>query len=62
MRRRNYENRNENLVSNCGSLRLRGTAQQISQKYTILASETEDRMMIETYMQHAEHYNRIGTQ
>lgn len=48
------------LTSNCGSLRLRGTAQQISQKYTTLAAETDDRMLSEAYLQHAEHYNRIG--
>lgn len=59
MRRRNHDRANTNLTSNCGSIRVRGTAQQISERYTSLASETDDRMMIETYLQHAEHYNRI---
>lgn len=53
-------NRTVNLVSKIGTLCVRGTAQQISQRYMTLASETEDEMMAQNYLQHAEHYNRIG--
>src|SRR5690606_40968353 len=52
---RNYE-------SNGPDVKIRGSAQQIAEKYTALARDamsSGDRVMAENYLQHAEHYNRI---
>ncbi len=52
---RNYE-------SNGPDVKIRGSAQQIAEKYTTLARDATssgDRVMAENYLQHAEHYNRI---
>jgi len=52
---RNYE-------SNGPDVKIRGSAQQIAEKYTTLARDAHssgDRVMSENYLQHAEHYNRI---
>jgi hypothetical protein len=52
---RNYE-------SNGPDVKIRGSAQQIAEKYTTLARDAMsagDRVMAENYLQHAEHYNRI---
>ncbi|MBX3568635.1 MAG: DUF4167 domain-containing protein [Rhizobiaceae bacterium] len=52
---RNYE-------SNGPDVKIRGSAQQIAEKYATLArdaSSAGDRVMAENYLQHAEHYNRI---
>src|SRR5690606_19998171 len=52
---RNYE-------SNGPDVKIRGSAQQIAEKYTTLARDamsSGDRVMAENYLQHAEHYNRI---
>lgn len=52
---RNYE-------SNGPDVKIRGSAQQIAEKYTTLARDAQssgDRVMAENYLQHAEHYNRI---
>ena len=52
---RNYE-------SNGPDVKIRGSAQQIAEKYTALARDMQvngDRVMAENYLQHAEHYNRI---
>jgi hypothetical protein len=52
---RNYE-------SNGPDVKIRGSAQQIAEKYTALARDAQssgDRVMAENYLQHAEHYNRI---
>src|SRR5690349_6467220 len=41
---------------------IRGTAQNIAEKYMTLARDATssgDRVMAENYLQHAEHYNRI---
>ena len=55
-------NRNHDFDS-CGpDLRVRGTAQQLFEKYLQLgrdASSSGDRVMAESYFQHAEHYFRI---
>ena len=43
-------------------IRIRGTAQQLSEKYLQLgrdATSSGDRVMAEAYFQHAEHYFRI---
>lgn len=52
---RNYE-------SNGPDVKIRGSAQQVADKYTTLARDAQsagDRVMAENYLQHAEHYNRI---
>jgi hypothetical protein len=52
---RNYE-------SNGPDVKIRGSAQQIAEKYATLARDAAsagDRVMAENYLQHAEHYNRI---
>ncbi|MDR7145523.1 DUF4167 domain-containing protein [Rhizobium sp. BE258] len=43
-------------------VKVRGTAQNIAEKYAQLARDAQssgDRVMAENYLQHAEHYNRI---
>src|SRR5690606_27603689 len=48
--------------SNGPDVKIRGTAQQIADKYAALARDAQssgDRVMAENYLQHAEHYNRI---
>jgi hypothetical protein len=48
--------------SNGPDVKIRGTAQQIAEKYSVLARDAQssgDRVMAENYLQHAEHYNRI---
>ena len=52
---RNYE-------SNGPDVKIRGSAQQVAEKYMTLARDAHssgDRVMAENYLQHAEHYNRI---
>jgi Domain of unknown function (DUF4167) len=48
--------------SNGPDVKVRGTAQNIAEKYMSLARDAQssgDRVMAENYLQHAEHYNRI---
>lgn len=48
--------------SNGPDVKIRGTAQQVAEKYTTLARDAHsagDRVMAENYLQHAEHYNRV---
>jgi hypothetical protein len=48
--------------SNGPDVKIRGSAQQIAEKYATLARDAQssgDRVMAENYLQHAEHYNRI---
>jgi len=55
-------NRNHVFDSNGPDLRVRGTAQQLFEKYLQLgrdATSGGDRVMAESYFQHAEHYFRI---
>ena len=72
MRGRNNNNNNgnrkgpnpltRNYESNGPDVKIRGSAQQIAEKYTALARDAQssgDRVMAENYLQHAEHYNRI---
>lgn len=61
--RRGYQN-NKNRVfdSNGPDVRIRGTAFQIVEKYMTLAKDAQssgDRVMAESYLQHAEHYQRM---
>jgi len=54
--------RNHIFDSNGPDMRLRGTAQQLFEKYLQLgrdATGAGDRVMAESYFQHAEHYFRI---
>ncbi|HTW27424.1 MAG TPA: DUF4167 domain-containing protein [Acetobacteraceae bacterium] len=55
-------NRNHVFDSNGPDMRIRGTAQQLFEKYLQLgrdATSSGDRVMAESYFQHAEHYFRI---
>src|SRR5665213_4013486 len=55
-------NRNHVFDSNGPDLRIRGTSQQLFEKYLQLgrdATSAGDRVMAESYFQHAEHYFRI---
>lgn len=61
--RRRPQQRNTNPVyqSNGPDVRIRGTAHQIVEKYEGLAHEAEnakDAVMEQSYLQHAEHYQR----
>ncbi|MCO5064870.1 MAG: DUF4167 domain-containing protein [Rhizobiaceae bacterium] len=70
MRGRNNNNNNRkgpnpltrSYESNGPDVKIRGSAQQIAEKYGALARDamsSGDRVMAENYLQHAEHYNRI---
>jgi Domain of unknown function (DUF4167) len=55
-------NRNHVFDSNGPDIRVRGTSQQLFEKYLQLgrdATSSGDRVMAESYFQHAEHYFRI---
>lgn len=55
-------NRNHVFDSSGPDMRMRGTAQQLFEKYLQLgrdATASGDRVMAESYFQHAEHYFRI---
>lgn len=55
-------NPNRALDSNGPDVRIRGTAQQIYDKYLALARDAQssgDRVKAENYLQHAEHYFRV---
>jgi len=55
-------NRSHVYDSNGPDVRIRGTAYQIHEKYMALAKDaagTGDRILEESYLQHAEHYQRI---
>ena len=61
-RRRQGMNINRALDSNGPDVRIRGTANQIYDKYLALArdaSSSGDRVKAENYLQHAEHYFRL---
>ncbi|MGE0407664.1 MAG: DUF4167 domain-containing protein [Amphiplicatus sp.] len=61
-RRRQGMNINRALDSNGPDVRIRGTANQIYDKYLALArdaSSSGDRVKAENYLQHAEHYFRV---
>lgn len=48
--------------SNGPDVRIRGTAHQVAEKYEALAKDATssgDRILAESYLQHAEHYQRI---
>jgi hypothetical protein len=60
--RRNVSPRHQNFDSNGPSIRIRGNAHQVYEKYLQLARDANaagDRIMAENMYQHAEHYFRI---
>ncbi len=57
-------NRSQVYDSNGPDVRIRGTAHQICEKYATLAKDARssgDLVLAESYLQHAEHYQRIIT-
>lgn len=55
-------NRMQVFDSNGPDVRIRGTAAQIYEKYAALAKDANamgDRVLAESYLQHAEHYQRL---
>ena len=61
-RRSGTPNRNQAFDSNGPDVRIRGNANQVNEKYLNLARDaaaTGDRVLAESYFQHAEHYFRI---
>jgi hypothetical protein len=55
-------NRSQVFDSNGPDVRIRGTAAQIFEKYSTLAKDAHsmgDRVLAESYLQHAEHYQRL---
>lgn len=62
MRRGGSQNRSQTFDSNGPDVKLRGSANQIFEKYLTLSRDATtigDRVMAENYQQHAEHYFRI---
>ena len=60
--RRPAHNRNQIYDSNGPDVRIRGTAHQVCEKYLALAKDASsigDIVLAESYLQHAEHYQRI---
>ena len=56
------QNRNQIYDSNGPDVRIRGTAHQVCEKYLALAKDAAsigDVVLAESYLQHAEHYQRI---
>lgn len=55
-------NRMQVFDSNGPDVRIRGTAYQVTEKYLALAKDASsagDRVLAESYLQHAEHYQRV---
>ena len=60
--RRGLQNKNKVFDSNGPDVRIRGTAHQIVEKYVTLAKDAHasgDWVAAESYLQHAEHYQRM---
>lgn len=60
--RRPQNQRAQVYDSNGPDVRIRGTAHQVVEKYQVLAKDAAssgDRVLTESYLQHAEHYQRI---
>ncbi len=63
--RRGNQNRAQVYDSNGPDVRIRGTAHQVCEKYLALSKDAMaggDRILAESYMQHAEHYQRLINQ
>ncbi len=61
-RRGGNQQRSQVFDSNGPDVRIRGTAHQVTEKYVALAKDASsagDRILAESYLQHAEHYQRI---
>lgn len=56
--RRNNPQQNT-IRSTCNGIIIRGSASQLVDKYSALASEAQDESDKQMYLQHAEHYTRI---
>ena len=64
-RHTNFFTRNTPFDSSSAAGRVRGTAQQLIDKYMSLAKDArnqDDRVMYETYLQYADHYTRLLAQ
>lgn len=60
--RRGGQQRAQVFDSNGPDVRIRGTAHQVAEKYVVLAKDAAaagDRVLAESYLQYAEHYQRI---
>ncbi|MDB2683078.1 DUF4167 domain-containing protein [Alphaproteobacteria bacterium] len=60
--RRAGGNKSKVFDSNGPEVRIRGTAFQVTEKYTALAKDAAaagDRILEQSYLQHAEHYQRV---
>ena len=60
--RRGNQQRMQVFDSNGPDVRIRGTAHQVTEKYVALAKDAAsggDRILAESYLQYAEHYQRI---
>jgi hypothetical protein len=60
--KRHMQSRTQNFESNGPDVKVRGTAQQVLEKYLALARDATsagDRIAAEGFFQHAEHYYRI---
>lgn len=60
--RRGNQNRTKVFDSNGPDVRIRGTAQQVNEKYLTLAKDAQsngDYVLGENYLQHAEYFQRI---
>ena len=61
-RKRHSGGKNQNFESNGPEVKVRGSAQQVQEKYLALADDATlsgDRIAAEAYFQYAEHYHRI---
>ena len=58
MNHRNRKPRGKTNRSQCADVIVRGTPHQLVDKYKSLAEETNDTVLKEQYLQHAEHYQR----
>lgn len=61
--KRHSSSKNQNFESNGPDVKVRGTAQQVLEKYLALARDAAsagDRVASEGYYQHAEHYFRLS--
>lgn len=59
---RKSPNKNQVFDSNGPEVRIRGTAQQVAEKYETLAKDAQssgDYVLAQNYLQHAEHYTRV---
>lgn len=60
--RRNVNQKTQVFDSNGPDVRIRGTAYQVAEKYVALAKDAQglgDMVLYQSYLQHAEHYQRM---